>query len=267
MKNCWTFVVCTLIALACIDSVRTINSTFAYHVLPTQMRHQRTSLRPATTSSALASRPVSTTSEQPDLTTETDDDAAAEPDEEEHHDSDHQLMHAKHVPSPAKVPVLPVNSGKAKTSTLTAAEYELAPSDLLNNLHSDELPVEHNEHYGHDELTPALSSQLMNSANHFLQLSRPTRLNVSTKPQFPQRKQLLIVSFDAFRYDYNRMFRRQMPHFERIAREGVWAPMGIQTAYVTKTFPTHFSIATGTSNLQSINCVEGDDNHIMSRCC
>jgi hypothetical protein len=253
MRVCWFVLIASIVTLQTISSTPSINSTFTYKVLSTQVLHHRTSLHPPTTSGLLVSATVSTATEHPDTTSDVDDDIIADHEDEDHsdqsdhsHDPDHDLMHAKHVPSMSK-PVAVSHSVKPKP---TASEYELAPSDLLNNLHSDELPVEHNEHYGHDELTPALSSQLVSSSDHFQLLARVDKLNITTTPKFPGRKQLLIISFDAFRYDYNRMFRRQMPHFERIAREGVWAPMGIQTAYVTKTFPTHFSIATGKPKYQ-----------------
>lgn len=239
-----------LILLACVHCIVCINSTLTYLVLPSQLRNQSLTLKSrsaatvfrSSSSSTTATSLISSTADSSDV----DDDQSDSDDEDSLHsqDSDHDLMQAKHIPrtllkSPSSERV------NLKPNNLMNTEYELAPSDLINNLHLDELPVAHNEHYGHDELTPALASHSLRSADHFNQLSRAFKLNVKTKPKPTNQKQLLIVSFDAFRYDYNRLFRRQMPHFERIAREGVWAPMGIQTAYVTKTFPTHYSIATG----------------------
>ncbi len=53
---------------------------------------------------------------------------------------------------------------------------------------------------------------------------------------------VVLVSFDGFSWDL--MEKHPAPSFERVAREGVRADRMIPT-YPTKTFPTHYSIATG----------------------
>lgn len=53
---------------------------------------------------------------------------------------------------------------------------------------------------------------------------------------------VVMVSFDGFAWDL--MEKHPAPTFERVAREGVRAERMIPT-YPTKTFPTHYSIATG----------------------
>ncbi|XP_076308138.1 ectonucleotide pyrophosphatase/phosphodiesterase family member 5-like [Tachypleus tridentatus] len=57
------------------------------------------------------------------------------------------------------------------------------------------------------------------------------------------RHKLLMVSFDGFRYDY--IGKYKTPNFDRVAQTGVRAQLGVQTAFVTKTFPDHYTIATG----------------------
>lgn len=54
--------------------------------------------------------------------------------------------------------------------------------------------------------------------------------------------QLLLISFDGFRYDYLEM--APTPVFDSLAREGVRS-RGLIPVFPTKTFPNHYSIATG----------------------
>ena len=56
------------------------------------------------------------------------------------------------------------------------------------------------------------------------------------------RNKVLLVSMDGFRWDY--IDRVKTPNFDRMAREGVKAPF-INNTFITKTFPCHYSIATG----------------------
>jgi len=53
---------------------------------------------------------------------------------------------------------------------------------------------------------------------------------------------LLLISFDGFRYDY--LSRTDTPNFDSLAAEGVLAE-GLISVFPTKTFPNHYSIATG----------------------
>lgn len=58
----------------------------------------------------------------------------------------------------------------------------------------------------------------------------------------PRRSPLLVVSFDAFRPDY--LDRGLTPHLSEIRRSGPRADY-MRNVFPTKTFPNHFSIATG----------------------
>lgn len=52
---------------------------------------------------------------------------------------------------------------------------------------------------------------------------------------------LVVVSYDAFRYDF---FEERLPHMEQVRHKGVYADYLINV-FPTKTFPNHHSIATG----------------------
>ncbi|OWF51868.1 bis(5'-adenosyl)-triphosphatase enpp4-like [Mizuhopecten yessoensis] len=54
--------------------------------------------------------------------------------------------------------------------------------------------------------------------------------------------QVLLVSMDGFRYDYPE--KVATPNFDRMARNGVRAAY-VNNTFTTKTFPSHYSIATG----------------------
>ena len=56
------------------------------------------------------------------------------------------------------------------------------------------------------------------------------------------RSYVLLVSFDGFRADYLDWY--DTPHFDRFAEQGVKAD-GLKPVFVSKTFPNHYSIATG----------------------
>ena len=53
---------------------------------------------------------------------------------------------------------------------------------------------------------------------------------------------LILISFDGFRGDY--LHPKLTPTMSRLAREGVQTKV-MRSLYCTKTFPNHFSIATG----------------------
>ncbi|KAI1304656.1 Ectonucleotide pyrophosphatase/phosphodiesterase family member 5 [Halotydeus destructor] len=63
----------------------------------------------------------------------------------------------------------------------------------------------------------------------------------------PERKsdQLLILSFDGFRYDYYDKFKSDLTSLTSIADRGVHAPEGVKSIFHTETFPVHWTIATG----------------------
>ncbi|KAH1002636.1 hypothetical protein HUJ04_008705 [Dendroctonus ponderosae] len=52
---------------------------------------------------------------------------------------------------------------------------------------------------------------------------------------------LVVVSYDAFRYDF---FEQRLPHMEQVRAQGVYAEYLINV-FPTKTFPNHHSISTG----------------------
>ncbi|XP_005109194.1 ectonucleotide pyrophosphatase/phosphodiesterase family member 5 [Aplysia californica] len=54
---------------------------------------------------------------------------------------------------------------------------------------------------------------------------------------------LLIVSFDGFRWNY--LQRTATPNFDKFLLNGVHARYGLKNAFITKTFPNHFTLATG----------------------
>jgi len=58
----------------------------------------------------------------------------------------------------------------------------------------------------------------------------------------PQRPYVLLVSFDGFRADYLEWY--PTPNFHQLAAQGVLAK-GLRPVFVSKTFPNHYSIATG----------------------
>lgn len=53
---------------------------------------------------------------------------------------------------------------------------------------------------------------------------------------------VILVSFDGFRWDYPEMY--ETPNFDALEREGVRAESLIPS-FPTKTFPNHYTIATG----------------------
>ncbi|MBK7131349.1 MAG: alkaline phosphatase family protein [Bacteroidales bacterium] len=58
----------------------------------------------------------------------------------------------------------------------------------------------------------------------------------------PFKNYVVLVSFDAFRWDYNKLF--STPNLDKMASEGVKADRMIPS-FPTKTFPNHYTIATG----------------------
>lgn len=57
-----------------------------------------------------------------------------------------------------------------------------------------------------------------------------------------ERPKLLLLSFDGFRWDY--INRVPTPNFNSIMNEGVMVNE-VENAYITKTFPNHYSLVTG----------------------
>lgn len=53
---------------------------------------------------------------------------------------------------------------------------------------------------------------------------------------------LIVVSYDAFRYDF--ISKNVTPHMESLREQGTYADY-IQNVFPTKTFPNHHSISTG----------------------
>lgn len=67
-------------------------------------------------------------------------------------------------------------------------------------------------------------------------------LVVFAAPVNKQRQKLLLVSFDGFRWDYDRDV--DTPNLDQMAREGVKAQY-VTPPYLTLTSPTHFTLLTG----------------------
>ncbi len=57
-----------------------------------------------------------------------------------------------------------------------------------------------------------------------------------------ERPKLLLLSFDGFRWDY--LDRVPVPNFDSLIEEGVMVKQ-VESAYITKTFPNHYSMVTG----------------------
>ena len=55
---------------------------------------------------------------------------------------------------------------------------------------------------------------------------------------------LLLVSLDGFRWDYLKK-NASFPNFKRIIKDGIHARLGVKNAFLTKTFPDHYTIVTG----------------------
>jgi ectonucleotide pyrophosphatase/phosphodiesterase family protein 5 len=66
----------------------------------------------------------------------------------------------------------------------------------------------------------------------------PNKLNVP---------RVLLVSFDGFRWDYlsRSETKNHTLNFHRIMKDGIYAKRGIKNAFITKTFPNHYTIVTG----------------------
>ncbi len=62
-------------------------------------------------------------------------------------------------------------------------------------------------------------------------------------PRWLDTAPVILISFDGFRWDYVERYRP--PAFLRIASEGVMATNGSMPPFPSKTFPSHFSMATG----------------------
>lgn len=61
-------------------------------------------------------------------------------------------------------------------------------------------------------------------------------------PAKAPRQKVLLVSFDGFRWDYDR--RADTPNLDRMAQDGVKA-LYVTPPYLTITSPTHFTLLTG----------------------
>lgn len=64
-----------------------------------------------------------------------------------------------------------------------------------------------------------------------------------TRP-VPPPAPLVLISLDAFRWDYCALYPAETPNLQRLMREGVTAK-GLVPAFPSNTFPNHYSIVTG----------------------
>lgn len=62
-------------------------------------------------------------------------------------------------------------------------------------------------------------------------------------PRWRDAPYVVLVSLDGFAASY--MARYRPPHLTGLARSGVWAREGLIASYPTKTFPNHYTLATG----------------------
>ena len=82
----------------------------------------------------------------------------------------------------------------------------------------------------------------MNVDISFLLLGILCTVNVHC--HFKDDPKLLLVSLDGFRWDYLKR-NGSFPNFKRILQEGAHARLGVKNAFLTKTFPDHYTIVTG----------------------
>lgn len=59
-----------------------------------------------------------------------------------------------------------------------------------------------------------------------------------------------MISLDGFRYDYLEKIKHKegeasIKNFTRLINEGVYVKDGIKNAFITKTFPNHWTLVTG----------------------
>lgn len=64
---------------------------------------------------------------------------------------------------------------------------------------------------------------------------------------------VLLISMDGFRWDY--IQKANTPNFDRFAQHGVKAASFINNTFITKTFPCHYSIATGKFVFLYFHCI------------
>ena len=55
---------------------------------------------------------------------------------------------------------------------------------------------------------------------------------------------VLMISFDGFRWDFVHKYG-PLKNFEKIIKNGVYAQNGLTNAFITKTFPNHYTLVTG----------------------
>lgn len=65
----------------------------------------------------------------------------------------------------------------------------------------------------------------------------------ATRPAAPAAP-LILISLDAFRWDYVAMYPAETPHLQRLIREGATA-RALMPVFPSNTFPNHYSIVTG----------------------
>lgn len=76
-------------------------------------------------------------------------------------------------------------------------------------------------------------------------VAAPTLDNVSVFGE-PTRNKLLLISFDGFRWDYDRDV--DTPNLDRMALDGVKAQY-VTPPFLTITSPSHFTLLTGTVSI------------------
>lgn len=74
-------------------------------------------------------------------------------------------------------------------------------------------------------------------------------------PLSSSRPKLLLISFDGFRWDYDR--KVDTPNLDQMALDGVKAPY-VTPAFLTVTSPAHFTLVTGRQRLVTGDQLEED---------
>ena len=128
------------------------------------------------------------------------------------------------------------NTMRRRRQVLLVAVLFLA---LLKNSHSQDEGVNSQQNATSEQEPSLQSPSSIETEKEAVLLTPPQRTNSRCN----QSQQLLIISFDGFRYDYFDAF--QMDNLRSISGSGVRAKNGMKGIFTTKTFPSHWSIATG----------------------
>ncbi|CAL1538506.1 unnamed protein product [Lymnaea stagnalis] len=88
-----------------------------------------------------------------------------------------------------------------------------------------------------------LRNKIVRKDRHVDEVSRNMNVKKMSKSNVEDIHPLLLISFDGFRWDY--LNKTDTPSFDEIINNGVTATQGLKNAFVTKTFPNHYTLVTG----------------------